>query len=298
MLPSIVERVTTRYKAAAMGKWLPWLLNTLVKKSGGVPLIAKAIDRDLPSWDKDEFYRRDFADSLLWRLLNEVRQEALYGALTKVLDAAKPSYQEGGIDDQAHAEIEWEGNGILTIEFTAYGPDFARYSEDSDDDWTEYVEVPEDEAHLDDSLRNMAKLLGADHPWFPKDREESFNPNYDYYEYHCKFKIRVDPEALIRQSIGKLVDQAGQSIPVSEWEGEAPTARIELADHSEVTVTGRWGTKEFYKGERLEVIRGGREGSKIKVRDKHREIHYFRLSVDKKGLVLLRDDKKLWVTLS
>jgi hypothetical protein len=304
------NRVVARFKQAKATAALRNLVVALVKAEGGEAFIQHHFDSEMmPAWDKEEFYRQGGADRLLDELLS-VRGKALEKLVARFIPLwdRVSAYKDGGPDVESFEnKIEYKA-GTITLTIQIIGPQFARYTteeDDGDDDRGyggygydgNYVEVPEDDAFLDEEIDQFAKALGA-HAYYRKEREpDAMYPNtYDHYEYLTRLTWNVDPEDLVRSSFGKLVDQAGQSF---RWLGEAK-APLAIPDRTMVEIVSQkgWDRGTWKKGQQLEILRGGRSYDIVRVRAKGERPLTFTLRLDKRGISLLsgaREEKVLRV---
>lgn len=297
-MPSLAERVVARFrpKMGVESKALIHLVHTLTTAAGGVNFLAKAIDPDtLPTWDKELFYRLDGENALLYTIVGSSTSSLLYQVL-------KPFWlragRTDGVLDEEYLHLEWDESSTITLELRAWGPSFARYGEEAEDmpSWdydrqNYYVEVPEQDKFLDDHLRKFAAQLGGKlGSTYPRrEKAEGDWGEYDQFRYDTKITWRVVPENLIRQSIGKLVIQAGEAIHwTGEDEGRNQPTLIESQDILEIlSRQGDWPKDSLQKGDLLLALRRARTGEKLVVEDTAKNKIYFKVQSDKKGVLLV-----------
>jgi len=285
------------------------MLNYLVKQSGGVAWIQKAIEHNYDTdehsrWDKDTFYRQGMADTLLDKLTEEARKVDLSSWCYEALRRAN-GYTEAQIEDFRSPSFSFKRK--LVLEMTISGPAFSRYGTDEDsesfydpEDVDSYVEVPEDDAFVDEDIRKFAKYMGGKDEVSEERRESEEFSHMDYYEYQTKIVFSQSAEELVRGSFGRLVDQAGQLI---NWTGETEPTRGDLVpDKSTLVVKSKRGEwpDTLKKGLQLEVLRGGNAREVLKLRVL-RNVLYLTLNKKGKDFVLTDPadpDKSLVVTLT
>ena len=215
----LAERVARRFMAAEP-KGLIYLIHSLTVAAGGVGFLARKMDPEgLPSWDKAKFYQ-----GLGDQLLRDIVETATSNSLAKFLQPFwdRSGSTEGALDED-WLHLEWDdASSKITLELRAWGPSFERYAEEPGpdrDDFGSYVEVPEREAFLDDHLRKFAAQLGGKLGHVEKRRMEAGGGwgEYDQYRYDTELTWKVSSEALLRQSVGKWVIQAGEA---TQWRGD------------------------------------------------------------------------------
>jgi len=304
----LTQRVVARFVAAAsVPVGLAKILRTLVDGSAslGRQLENVGVLDTLTHWDKEDFYRSDQDRYLLEKLLATATPKSIFSVLDPIWRSVG---SEGFLDEGWGAELEWDNRKTFTLSFRAMGPIFSRYSEDHyelpyadrQSDISSYIEVPEDDAFLDSDIQRLTKVLGAE-PWYGshtrrKSSEEPGMGEYDYFEYDVRLVFKVDPEALIRQSIGKLVDEAGQALKFDSTNEEAQESaqhrqsRPSLVEPGDIlTLERRYGEwpKAWAVGTKFKVVRGGRSGDKISaVLHGDAEKHYFRVRQSSAGIYL------------
>jgi hypothetical protein len=281
------------------------LIHGLARQAGGVQFLERILqgftkDTDLvmPLWDKEEFYRQNGENLLLDVIVGSADPAKLEKILQPYwLKAVGRSGDATIYEGSTHLDSD---EGTFLLEFTAYGPMFERYNLPDDTDYVPeeemrqyFVEVPEADANIVPDILAFARLLGGSAEIHEKrENAEDWGSNgyggYDAYRYEVKITCRSNPEDIIRQSIGKWVDDAGKAV---KWEAEPDylaereKSAILLKTGDVLALVGR--VKGYKPGTQFEVVRGGRENDKVVLTPKGtQEKLYFKLKRDKKGLQL------------
>lgn len=300
--------------AAAAPQGLLKIIQEIVKAEGGVAYLTKIMgDDQLTHWDKAEFYRGSGDEFLLERIVHDARPSVVTATLDKLFERFI-RYKSGGGIEEGSAVLEMEGSNKIRLWFTAYGPTFHRYGSDEDiEEYTYEQDIPwgqhvehSDEGDISHELRDFGKLLGGTINYgSPKQEESEIGGYYDYYRYDCWVVWQVSSEPLIRGSIGKWVEQAGQA---AKWEGQPEEMRkgeFLVQPHDELVIERRRGDwpNELKRGLHLVVLRAARSNDKIRVIPKGqsgglKDSLYFILRQDKKGLLLFDPhDRQSYLTV-